>query len=205
MAKEDDLVTAFRILINISREPSGPTELEAFKAVSHLNLPEGWVNSVLSGWRTYYKRYGKPKDKVLVKKTPARFLAIKMLSRLNLNKVDNPCRLCGLNILKKNRKWHTSCWKALEPDTASGWSLMCDEVYSRDKYTCKLCSKDVRDFKKARSVRRRPYSVDHIKALCLGGLHKVENLQLLCIDCHKEKSKKDVKKLAMMRKLEKNK
>lgn len=199
MSKEQELVQAFRILIDLSDEPQGPELDMALRAVEHLRTPPGWVEAVLKGWQRYHKRYGKPKHKDLVKKTPARFLAPKMLTKLNLKDYKRPCRLCGLGVQPPARTWHKACWKALEPETSGGWDELCRQVYERDNYTCQSCDKDVLDFSAARRYNRRPYSVDHKLALCLGGAHKVENLQLLCIECHKEKSKEDVKKLASLR------
>lgn len=203
MSKEKDLVKAFRILVNLSEEPQGPDLDTALHATDGLNLPKNWVEKVLLGWQRYYKRYNRPKDKALIKKTPVRFLAIRMLTKLNLTACNKPCRLCGLEVLP-GRLWHKECWKALEPETAGAWPAITSQVCRRDNYICQGCDKDVLDFRAARRYGKRPYSIDHINALCLGGEHSIENLQLLCIECHKKKSKSDIKKLASRRKQFKN-
>jgi len=47
--------------------------------------------------------------------------------------------------------------------------------------------------------------VDHIRAVCLGGeMWDKKNLQLLCTNCHKVKTKDDMKKLRIKHKQEKN-
>lgn len=200
MSEERELVQAFRILVDLSDQPEGPALPVALQATQHLKVPEGWVKAVLKGWQRYYKRYGKPKNAVLVKKTPARFLAPRMLCKINLQASQRPCRLCGLEVPRPARSWHKACWSALEPETAQGWKTLCEEVYKRDKYTCQTCHKDVLDFRAAARYNKRPYSVDHKVALCLGGKHQLDNLQLLCVECHKLKSKEDLGKLAGLRK-----
>ncbi len=48
------------------------------------------------------------------------------------------------------------------------------------------------------------FEVDHIIAVAFGGdFWDEENLQVLCSECHKEKTKKDAKKIAELRKKEK--
>lgn len=45
--------------------------------------------------------------------------------------------------------------------------------------------------------------VDHIKAVALGGeMWDIKNMQTLCTDCHKEKTKDDMKKLKILKKEE---
>ena len=49
------------------------------------------------------------------------------------------------------------------------------------------------------------FEVDHITPVALGGdMFDEENLQVLCYTCHKEKTKKDMKEIANLRKREKN-
>ena len=43
------------------------------------------------------------------------------------------------------------------------------------------------------------HQIDHIVALCLGGSDDWDNLQPLCILCHREKSKDDMRKLRALR------
>ena len=48
------------------------------------------------------------------------------------------------------------------------------------------------------------FEVDHIKAVALGGdMFDEKNLKVLCYPCHKEKTKEDAKKIALLRKKEK--
>jgi 5-methylcytosine-specific restriction endonuclease McrA len=42
---------------------------------------------------------------------------------------------------------------------------------------------------------------DHVHALCHDGEHATDNLYACCIDCHKDKSREDVRDLAHVRRL----
>ncbi len=62
-----------------------------------------------------------------------------------------------------------------------------NELFLKQDGRCNLC---FLNFKKEKLI------VDHIKAKCLGGIDKLENLQLLCFKCHDEyKTPKDMGEL----------
>ena len=62
------------------------------------------------------------------------------------------------------------------------WNLFKEEILSRDKKTCVKCGS------------KEDLQVDHIKAIVNGGdMWNKNNLQTLCIDCHKKKTKEDLK------------
>ena len=53
------------------------------------------------------------------------------------------------------------------------------QLFERDKETCKVCCKEI-PLKNA--------NIDHIKPLSAGGSNELDNLQILCKDCHFEKT-----------------
>ncbi len=84
----------------------------------------------------------------------------------------------------KNGNWRKYCY------SHDGYSLMSERHWSyfktrillRDGYTCVKCG------------NKEELQVDHIKAIVNGGdMWDENNLQTLCINCHKRKTKKDLK------------
>jgi len=53
--------------------------------------------------------------------------------------------------------------------------------------------------------RTTDLELDHKQALCLGGKNQYSNLQVLCEDCHREKSIRDLKVLYKLRRAERRK
>lgn len=101
------------------------------------------------------------------------------------------CRFCGEDIIedgKQNRRkhWHQACadrWRVMNnPDEARR------HVFLREKGTCEKCGK--------KSLHMKDFQVDHVKPLfeANGDLsyYGEENMQLLCYDCHLEKTKSDM-------------
>ena len=58
-------------------------------------------------------------------------------------------------------------------------------VFGRDGGRCKICTRKV-------GVGGEPFQMDHRIALVNGGSHRESNLQLICTECHKAKTKQDV-------------
>jgi len=102
------------------------------------------------------------------------------------------CSLCFGYLAKPAKTWHKDCWKAFEPHTARGWSLMRRAAFKRCKNSCEKCGKQIW---KALRGEEGTYEVDHKLAIALGGLNELSNLQVLCLECHKDKSKEDNKKI----------
>lgn len=50
-------------------------------------------------------------------------------------------------------------------------------------------------------VKLGDHQIDHIQPLDLLGLHSIENWQLLCTDCHKRKTARDIKRICKARRL----
>lgn len=100
------------------------------------------------------------------------------------------CRYCGKVILENGKingrkHWHQDC--------ANIWVVMNNPskarqfVLKRDAYTCQCCG---------HTSKSGNFEVDHHRPLYeangdLSYWHP-DNLVLLCIDCHKKKTKKDV-------------
>lgn len=65
------------------------------------------------------------------------------------------------------------------------WETIRERVYIRDNGSCQNCGD-----------KESSFEVDHIKAIALGGENwNLDNLQLLCINCHKLKTRKDIYKI----------
>lgn len=58
----------------------------------------------------------------------------------------------------------------------AAWRKMRLRVLARDKYLCVICKKS------------EAKEVDHIKEKAKGGTDDIENLQSLCVQCHKDKT-----------------
>ena len=86
--------------------------------------------------------------------------------------------------------------KKLEPTErlpAWEWQELRIKALERDDYKCVKDNKPTVD-------------VDHIMPLCLGGENRLSNLQSLCKECHKIKTKEDISKntkLKHVKKIEK--
>ena len=71
--------------------------------------------------------------------------------------------------------------------TSYQWEKLRLAVIQRDK-KCKVCKNKVGEF-----------HVDHIIPHRLGGSNEMENLQLLCNECHKKKTVEDIEKIRRTR------
>ena len=127
---------------------------------------------------------------------------------------DNQCPACGNPKTEWTRRkdWRccsTKCtekfWK--EHDKSISWQGQRLKALRRDDYTCKDCGvrHAVHYDKYELDYEKEGYlEVDHIKPVCIGGDSlDLDNLQTLCIDCHKEKTKLDMKTISQFRMIEK--
>ncbi|WP_306674693.1 HNH endonuclease [Burkholderia cepacia] len=71
---------------------------------------------------------------------------------------------------------------AVRIDDLSGgaWDVIRKRIRKRDGYCCRACG-----------IAVRAGVVDHIKPLAQGGSNEDENLQLLCKECHDDKTNAD--------------
>ena len=104
-----------------------------------------------------------------------RYLEPNMLGQIKLTNSNRCCRLCGEEVPPPKYTWHTECWKALEPFTSIGWQKQLNTALRKCR-NCQGCGKSA------------SLEGDHIIPVALGGLPYLNNLQLLCSECHKAKS-----------------
>ena len=100
------------------------------------------------------------------------------------------CLNCGKPLPSRRRKYCSNkC--ANEFFVKHNFSLLKFEIFKRDKYTCQHCGY-ISELDK-RGIHTTSYlECDHILAISLGGEEFDEkNLQTLCKECHKEKTKED--------------
>lgn len=69
----------------------------------------------------------------------------------------------------------TSQWK---------WQLLRTQILKRDNYLCQPCERQGRI--------TSAHEVDHITPIHKGGTDDLSNLQAICIDCHKDKTQKEL-------------
>jgi len=107
------------------------------------------------------------------------------------------CSWCGKELGDKRRLWcGQGCINEYLVRKGYVRDVYLDLQWETDgKYICKACNK-VMD-------KRDEVDVDHIVPLAAGGKNELSNLQLLCIECHKEKTKKDVGSIAEARSVKK--
>ncbi|MFL9976059.1 HNH endonuclease [Paraburkholderia graminis] len=93
---------------------------------------------------------------------------------------DVPARSKALTPKQKARV--AAAGNAVRIDDLSGgaWAVIRTRIRKRDSYRCRCCS-----------VAVRTGLVDHIKPLAQGGSNHDDNLQLLCHDCHVDKTNRD--------------
>ena len=74
------------------------------------------------------------------------------------------------------------------------WEQFRYETIKQNNYTCQECG-----FKTKKDDTK--FDVDHIIAICLGGMcFDSENVRTLCRKCHHKKTKEDIRKLSMKNK-----
>jgi len=127
---------------------------------------------------------------------------------------NDECPNCGKSKTEWNRRtsWRccsTECTKEFweKHDKSWSWVQFRFEVFKRDNFTCAKCSKRKTIHSKFDDKEYGDDSkliADHIKPLAVGGeMWNMNNLQTLCIDCNKIKTKRDAHRIAKFRKREK--
>ena len=126
-------------------------------------------------------------------------------------RVPGFCRWCGLEIVEKGkrltrRSWHPECVTAYFIATSS--TAQRRALWERDKGVCRQCGLDTL----AKALSERPewyhahlklgvstskyWQADHVVALINAErdlkFWTLENLQTLCTECHKKKTKQDI-------------
>ena len=76
------------------------------------------------------------------------------------------------------------------------WDRVRQSVFLKDDGVCQRCGKEELHFSKGYGRINDSGEVDHIKAIALGGNNwDLRNLQLLCRECHINKTRKDIYKI----------
>ena len=111
------------------------------------------------------------------------------------------CPSCGLprNEWKRRKDWRCCSVKCTNEFNKTVFKYVWVNVrilaFERDSYTCVKCN------------IKHPDSeliADHIIPISLGGEeYNLDNIQTLCIECHKLKTASDIKKIAELRAIEK--
>ena len=119
---------------------------------------------------------------------------------MSMNRLHKKC-WCGKpkELFQKGRRKHCT---AAHADTwtfsiNASWNMLRSHVVHNQNYTCELCNHHD-------TGQDYEMQVDHIVAKCLGGDPWIEsNLQVLCQNCHKAKTKQDKQELAKLNKTKK--
>lgn len=126
---------------------------------------------------------------------------------------NNQCPNCGKPKSEWNRRTTWKCcsvdctknfWK--EHDKSFSWSGQRLKALRRDDFTCRECENRFAYHSERFNIDfeiDNKLEVDHIVPVCIGGASlDLDNLQTLCIECHKIKTKSDMKLIADYRKCE---
>lgn len=130
---------------------------------------------------------------------------------------EGKCGGCGKSKIEWKR---TTAWRNCSTECTLkfntyflylGWNDVRQKILERDNYTCKKCGytspeEDVviADGKehKFKHNKNADFDADHIIPVSLSGEEwNFDNIQTLCKQCHKEKTKKDMKKISVERKV----
>ena len=130
---------------------------------------------------------------------------------------DKQCPSCGLPKSKWNRRTDWTCCSVdctknfwAEHDKSISWQGQRLKALKRDNYTCQKCGikyskmyKDI-DGKEIEYEDEGGLQLDHIIPVSIGGDSlELDNLQTLCVKCHINKTKEDMKSIAKFRMIEK--
>jgi 5-methylcytosine-specific restriction endonuclease McrA len=189
------LVLALIILITASEGEKTLSDAVAFKATSHLKVPKEWVSALIGGWSDYQRRYKKPLFRELSKKGAPRFLTARMLRKIKFTSSSRSCRLCGQEVFPPKRNWHTECWGEFKPYSAQHWSDVCKQAFKNSGRKCEMCKIGLTTIKVGRK-RVKTYQFDHIEPVALGGTNTLDNIQVLCTGCHREKTRHDMQAIS---------
>jgi 5-methylcytosine-specific restriction endonuclease McrA len=115
------------------------------------------------------------------------------------------CRLCAAPILasdgtvNRRRRWHQLCSDYYTLVTHLEYAL---GVFRRldGRLRCYACGY-TRHEGSCRVGEHRRFELDHIVPLRDGGSHGLDNMQPLCVPCHREKTAREAKERAYRRRL----
>ena len=125
---------------------------------------------------------------------------------------NNCCPICGLskNEWKRRTDWtccSTDCTKKYSEEVVFVWQYWKLKVFERDNYSCVKCGE--RPTEKTYEGKIVPDTSkligDHIIPISIGGEeYEMGNVQTLCQNCNKIKTKKDMKMISIFKKTSPN-
>jgi 5-methylcytosine-specific restriction endonuclease McrA len=125
---------------------------------------------------------------------------------------NRECPACGKHKSEWKRTTRYMCCskecsnKFYNEDSAiQDWSVVRTQAFRRDNYTCKYCGKRFAIQYGEETVGDTSNLIgDHIIPIAVGGLEfDINNVQTLCVDCNKIKTKRDAGVIAKHRRREK--
>lgn len=125
------------------------------------------------------------------------------------DRINNSCcPVCG----KPKRDWtrrvdwtccSTDCTTTYSKEVIYGWSQLKEKVFKRDNHVCVKCGKTGGKMGKYQN-NDKGLVADHIIPIAIGGEQwNIDNIQSLCIDCDKIKTKQDQADIGKARRNEK--
>ena len=126
------------------------------------------------------------------------------------------CPNCGL---PKSEWKRSTTWRCCSKECTANfwknhaeifdWNVTRAMVFKRDNYTCKMCDRRFVNVAKYPPHKGEEYAQsdmligDHVVPIAVGGSEfDMDNIQTLCIDCNKIKTKRDMQRIAKFRKRE---
>ncbi len=134
---------------------------------------------------------------------------------------NNCCPICGLSKSEWKRRtdWRccsTECTKKYSDSVVFIWQYFKKDAFKRDNYKCVKCGfAPKRKELKSKLLKDGTYNYfwtdrdnpdtsqligDHIKPIAIGGEeYDLDNVQTLCVECNKIKTKEDMREIALYR------
>ncbi len=134
---------------------------------------------------------------------PKRHRYSSLFGRFNGRFGKGRCGLCGSTLPPRRSKWCSDRCVNFIYRLGGYWDYWRYEVYKRDR--CAICGAEPKKFESFDQTMRSDYSfwvVDHIIPIAVGGAEfDFTNLQLLCPDCNRTKTARDMGRIAKARRL----
>ena len=111
------------------------------------------------------------------------------------------CPVCETPKSEWNRKRSNAhccspeCTEIFHEKYVMSWGKLRWMCFERDNFTCVKCGKVIEEKRAYYYEESPPLNADHIIPVAEGGESVLENLQTLCEDCHREKTREDVKRM----------
>lgn len=121
---------------------------------------------------------------------------------------NGQCPVCikDKSIWNRRKDWtccSTDCSTAYNKKVIYGWTQLREEVFTRDNNVCVKCGKTGGKMGMYQQ-NDKGLVADHIIPIAIGGKQwDINNIQTLCIDCDKIKTKQDQANIGKARRIEK--